>query len=113
VLVIEVDAVDAEPLEAALARRPHESWVATDLPFPVGKGGAELGGQLDLLPYPTLKRLLRTKMNSSEALHRTSSVQRTGKNKKKRPETCRIDPKGLRDRERATLPRRISLVCGP
>jgi len=112
VLVIEVDAVDAEPLEAALARRPHESWVATDLPFPVGKGGAELGGQLDLLPYPTLKRLLRTKMNSSEALHRTSSVQRTRKNKNW-PEMCGIDPKGLRDRERATLPRRISLVCGP
>jgi len=53
VLVIEVDAVNAEPLEAALARCPHESWVAADLPFPIGEGDAELGGQLNLLPHPT------------------------------------------------------------
>jgi len=70
VLVIEVDAVNAEPLEAALARCPHESWVAADLPFPIGEGDAELGGQLNLLPHPTLKRLLR--MNS-EALHQAFS----------------------------------------
>jgi hypothetical protein len=67
VLVIEVDAINAESLEAALARCPHVSWVAADLPFPIGKGDAELGGQLDLLPHPTLKRLLG--MNSEALCH--------------------------------------------
>ena len=58
-LVVEVDAVDAEPLEAALARRPHICWVTADLPLAVSEGDGKLGGQLDLLSYPALKRLLR------------------------------------------------------
>ena len=52
VLVVEVDAVDAEPLEAALARRVHVCWVTADLPLAVGEGDGKLGGQLDLLPHP-------------------------------------------------------------
>jgi len=57
VLVVEVDAVHAQSLEAALARRPHVRRVPADLALAVGEGDAELGGQLHLLPHPALQRL--------------------------------------------------------
>ena len=47
-LKVKVDAVDAKPPEAALARRPHVCRVAADRPH-VGRD-AELGGNLHLLP---------------------------------------------------------------
>ena len=50
-LVVEIDAVDAEPPEAALARRPHVRRVAVDLLLAVDVQDAELGGQeLHLVP---------------------------------------------------------------
>jgi hypothetical protein len=58
VLVVEVDALDAEPPEAALARRPHVRWVAAEVGLAaVDEGDAELGGQVHLLPHPALQRL--------------------------------------------------------
>jgi hypothetical protein len=57
VLVVEVDAVDAEPLEAGLAGCPYIRRVTADLALAVGEGDGKLGGQLDLLLYTALKRL--------------------------------------------------------
>ncbi|TVU13684.1 hypothetical protein EJB05_37104, partial [Eragrostis curvula] len=57
-LVVEVDTVDAETPEAALARGAHIHRVTTDLPLAVDKNDTELGGQLHLLPHPALQRLL-------------------------------------------------------
>ncbi|TVU13687.1 hypothetical protein EJB05_37107, partial [Eragrostis curvula] len=57
VLVVEVDAVNAETLEAALACRAYVRRVAADLALAVGEGEAELGGQLHLLPHPALQSL--------------------------------------------------------
>ena len=54
-LVVEVDAVDAEPPEAGLARRPHVRRVAADRPEL--RRDAELGGQLHLLPRAMPQRL--------------------------------------------------------
>jgi len=69
VLVVEVDAVNAEPLEAALARRPHVCWVTADLPLAVGVGDGKLGGQLDLLPHPAFKRLAQQDLVSVRTVH--------------------------------------------
>ncbi|TVU03549.1 hypothetical protein EJB05_50864, partial [Eragrostis curvula] len=57
VLVVEVDAVNAETLEAALACRAYVRRVAADLALAVGEGEAELGGQLHLLPHLDLQSL--------------------------------------------------------
>ena len=58
VLVVEVDAVYAEPLEAALARRAHVRRVPADVDISgAGEVDAELGAQLHLLPHPALQRL--------------------------------------------------------
>lgn len=58
VLVVEIDAVDIEPLQAALAGRPHVHWVAADLEVRrVDDVVAELGGRLHLLPHSPLKSL--------------------------------------------------------
>ena len=53
-LVVEVDAADAEPAEAALACRAHVSRVAAHRRQV--RRDAELGGELHLLPHLTLQR---------------------------------------------------------
>jgi hypothetical protein len=57
VLVVEINAIDAEPLKAALACRPHIRRVTTNLPFAVEERDAKLSGQVHLLSYATLQRL--------------------------------------------------------
>ena len=58
-LVVEVDAVHAQPLEAAFARSANVRRVPADLTGAVvgAQAYAELGGQLHLLPHPALQRL--------------------------------------------------------
>jgi hypothetical protein len=100
VLVVQVDAVDAQPLEAALARRPDVRRVAADLSLAVGERDAELGSQLHLVPHPALQRLLAVAGISSS----TFSVQ--NQRHRDQPEIRKLGRK-------RTLPRRISLVWGP
>ena len=60
-LVVEVDAIHAQPLEAAFARIPNVRRVPADLTGAVvgAQAYAELGGQLHLLPHPTLQSLAK------------------------------------------------------
>ena len=64
VLVVEINTVDTQPLEAALASRAHVRWIPPDVPLVVCERDAELGGQIHLLPHVALQRL-------RGALHRT------------------------------------------
>jgi hypothetical protein len=81
VLVVEVDAVDAEPLQAALTRRAHVRRVAADLALAVGEREAELGYQLHLLPHPALQRLLAG-VTSSTFSERSSKPDGTNRHTK-------------------------------
>lgn len=62
-LVIEIDAIDAKPLQAGLAGGPHVGRVPSDLPLPVFQVVCELGGQFHLVPHAPLQRL---KINEEE-----------------------------------------------
>ena len=76
-MVVEIDAVDAEPPEAALARRPHVRRVAVDLLLAVDVQDAELGGQLHLLPdNTTAGGVLQLQRLAQEELVGVSEVSR-------------------------------------
>ena len=70
VLVVEVDAVHAKALEAALTRRAHVRRVPADLEVAgADEIDAELGGQLHLVPHPALQRLAEEDLVGVWAVH--------------------------------------------
>jgi hypothetical protein len=85
-LVVEIDAVDAEPPEAALARRPNVRGVTVDLLLAVGVQDAELGGQLHLLPdNPTAGSVLQLQRLAQEELVGVRAVEVRGVERKVTP----------------------------
>ncbi|KAK3414618.1 hypothetical protein EUGRSUZ_H00476 [Eucalyptus grandis] len=57
VLVVEVDAIDVETLQAVLAGRPHVHLIAPDIPLSICIAEPELGRQFHLLSHPSLQIL--------------------------------------------------------
>jgi hypothetical protein len=65
VLVVEIDAIQLEALQAGLTGRSHIRWIATDLTLPTRIANSKLGCQFHPLSHPSLqslpkKRNLRT-----------------------------------------------------
>jgi hypothetical protein len=63
VLVVEIDAIQLEALQAGLTGRSHIRWIATDLKLPIRIANSEFGCQFHPLSLQSLlpkKRNLRT-----------------------------------------------------
>jgi hypothetical protein len=54
VLVVEIDAIQVEALQAGLTGRSHICGIATDLRLPIRFAKSELGCQLHPLSHPSL-----------------------------------------------------------
>ena len=60
VLVVEIDAIQVEALQAGLTGGSHIRWIATCLPLPIDRDNSELGCQFHLLSHPSLQSLRPT-----------------------------------------------------
>jgi hypothetical protein len=54
VLVIEINAIHVEALQAGLTGGSHICWIATDLALPIHRAETELGCQFHPLSHPSL-----------------------------------------------------------
>jgi len=52
VLVVEIDAIQLEALQAGLTGRSHIRWIATDLTLPTRIANSKLGCQFHPLSHP-------------------------------------------------------------
>jgi hypothetical protein len=80
VLVVEIDAIQLEALQAGLTGRSHIRWIATDLSLPIRIDNSELGCQFHPLSHPSLQSLLPKKRN----LRINEQTNKQTKKKKKR-----------------------------
>ena len=63
VLVVEIDAIHLETLQAGLTGGSHIRRIATDLLLSIPKANSELGCQFHLLPHPSFQSLSPEKRN--------------------------------------------------
>lgn len=63
-LVVEIDAVDLETLQAGFTSSPHIGRIATDLSLPISKVDSEFCRKLNLLPHPSLQSLFPRNIHS-------------------------------------------------
>jgi hypothetical protein len=81
VLVVEIDAIQVEALQAGLTGGSHIRWIATYLPLPIHMPESELSCQFHLLSHPSLQSLPAPQGTKSK---KKRTTQTTEERKKKR-----------------------------